>query len=100
MNNDLVRLVFWQNAGLLLLTLKNPENITFSVKRSKLHHPDLFFDNKKIAPSAVGTESKILNMNFEKAESSSFEYFHKFNSVFVIHHMYPICTFVGLTIFN
>ena len=49
LNNDLVRLVIWRNAGLLLSTLKNPENITFSVKWSKLHPPDLFFDDKKIA---------------------------------------------------
>ena len=49
LNNDLVRLVIWLNAGLLLSTLINPGNITFSVKLSKLYQPDLFFDNKKIA---------------------------------------------------
>jgi hypothetical protein len=39
-------------------------------------------------------------MNFEKAESSNFEYFHKFNSALFNRHMYPIRTFVCLPLFH
>ena len=64
LNNDLSKISDWANAG---FNVKKTESITFSVKRSKPHHPDLFFDNKKISEvlqHAHASRNKIDHKSF------------------------------------
>jgi hypothetical protein len=48
LNNDLSKISDWAKRWLVTFNVKKTESIIFFVKRFKPHHPDLFFDNKKI----------------------------------------------------
>ncbi len=48
LNNDLKRINEWAHQWLVTINPKKTESMIFSVKKLKICHPDLFFDNKKI----------------------------------------------------
>ena len=48
LNNDLIKNNEWAHQRLVTINPDKTESMIFSVKRYKVYHPDLFFDNKKI----------------------------------------------------
>ena len=47
LNNDLRKINEWAQRWLVTINPTKTESIIFSAKKLKVHHPDLFFDNKK-----------------------------------------------------